>query len=331
LNHKLARAALRFARVPQKKKRGIIHVRMEAETQIAPKVTALVVSHNNAAALRRCLQALEASRNRAALEILVVDNGSWDDSPKLEAEFPKATFMRIPRNFGKTKALNVGIRTAAGELLFFLSPEVEVAPDTVIALSAKLEATPEAVAVCPLLRFVDGEVATRTYPAPSPAALFAAWRSDSMPDPVLPAETVDSAAAWVNLDALIVSKYFIKGLNYFDERYGEYLADAELSYQIRRAGRKILILGETVAILHKSEPPALNSSAQALLSADFLSGIAAFAGKHQGFLSGLGYRVRAILFSLGSLLVFQNFGYRWKRFAAVAGARKVDGSQSEAV
>src|SRR5580704_3763809 len=88
----------------------------------APKVTALISSYNNAAALRRCIAALERSTSRDIMEIVVVDKGSQDESPRLDAEFPDATFLRLPRNFGNTKALNIGMRTGVGELVFFLSP-----------------------------------------------------------------------------------------------------------------------------------------------------------------------------------------------------------------
>ena len=305
---------------------------MEVEAKPAPKVTALIVSHNSAPALRECLQALQKSNNREQLEILVVDNGSWDDSPRLDTEFPGVTFLRIPRNFGKTKALNIGIRTATGELLFFLSPQVRVQPDTVDLLAAQLAPESEAVAVCPLLTGEDGAPVSRCFSFPSASGLFAAWRSDSQPaEAAVPAPGAAVPVAWINMDALMVSKYFVKGLNYFDERYGEYLADAELCFQVRRAGKKILLLGAVTAAFHEAEPLNLSDSARALLSADFLSGVAVFAAKHGGFFSGALYRIRAILSALLSVLSFREFGYQWRRFLAVASMRKVDGSQSEVI
>lgn len=302
---------------------------MEAEAQGTPKVTALIVSHNNAGALRQCLAALEKSNTRESMEILVVDNGSIDDSPRLDSEFPAVTFLRIPRNFGRTKALNIGIRTAVGELLFFLSPLVLVQPETIGMLVSRLESEEGAVAVCPTLRDAAGVSVSKTYPLPSPQALFSAWRSNREPESVSTASGDAAAVAWINLDALLVSKYFVKGLNYFDERYGEFLADAELCYQIRRAGKKIVLLGDVTATLQEGEPANLTDSARALLSADFLSGVAAFAGKHSGFAAGIGFRIRAILSALSSALSFRESGYNWKRFFAVVGMRKVDGSQSE--
>ena len=48
------------------------------------------------------------------LQIIVVDNGSRDGSASLDSEFPAAQFLRLPQNFGLTKALNIGIRASDG-------------------------------------------------------------------------------------------------------------------------------------------------------------------------------------------------------------------------
>jgi Predicted glycosyltransferases len=58
------------------------------ETQAAPLVTAVIVSRNSADELRRSLKALESSRNRESLEVVVVDNGSVDGSQSMDSEFP---------------------------------------------------------------------------------------------------------------------------------------------------------------------------------------------------------------------------------------------------
>lgn len=298
----------------------------------APLVSVLVISNNRAAALRRCLAALEASKERDRIEVLVVDTGSSDESPRLDAEFPNTTFLRLPKNFGRTKALNIGVRTAVGESLLFLTPEVEMAPDAIPALAACLEAEAGAVAVCPFVADPSGAAALRCYPFPTAPGLYAAWKRDAAIPPQeigAPAGTV--IVEWAALDALLARKYFIKGLNYFDERYGEFLADAELSYQIRRAGKKILVLGTARALRSDDAAPPPDAAARALLSADLVSGVATFAAKHNGIAAGIGYRLRAMLSCLGALLSLRDPAYQWRRFAAVASFRKVDGSQTESV
>src|ERR1700690_2586449 len=127
-----------------------------------PKIAAIIITHNQAAELRRAVAALEKSEQREQLEILVVDCASDDSTAELADEFPGITMQRLPQNFGATKALNIATRTARAEFLFLLSPDVEVAPDTVALLTEKLDDRPDVTGVCPLLIQADGKPVART-------------------------------------------------------------------------------------------------------------------------------------------------------------------------
>jgi GT2 family glycosyltransferase len=276
-----------------------------------PLVTVLVYSYNNATALRRCLAALEQSTGRSKMEILVVDKGSQDESPTLDAEFTNTTFLRLPRNFGNTKALNIAMRTGVGELVFFLNPDIEVAPDTISKLVEHLEADTDAVAVCPLIVNEKGTPVPQVYRLPSPqTGTELAVLLNPQNDPI----TVEYAT----FQAMLARKYFIRGINYFDERYGEFGADAELSFQVKRAGRTIKVL-PWIQVMRTGSPARPSSSAENLLVADRIHGIAVYLGKHHGFFSGLTFRISEIIKALLS--------FRLGLFASLITDSKIDGSQ----
>jgi GT2 family glycosyltransferase len=284
----------------------------EVEAAPAIKVTALVFSYDSAPALRRCLAALEGSNDRASVEILVVDCGSHDESAQLDSEFSNVTMLRLPRYFGRTKALNIGTRTAAGDYLFFLTPEVEVLPTTIPSLVAHLDAEPETVAVCPLLLDTENRPADQFYRLPTPATGLE-----------LAPVTVDKTAEvfpveYATFQAFLVRKFFLKGLNYLDERYGDSWADAELCYQIRRVSRKTSVLPHVTALYTPNSPYA--ESARTILAADRVHGGAVYFGKHYGFTAGLLFRLKEILGAL--------FTFRLGLFGALISGAKIDGSQS---
>jgi GT2 family glycosyltransferase len=286
---------------------------LEVQPAPPPKVTALIFSYDSAPALRRCLAALEGSNDRALIEILVVDCGSHDESPQLDSEFEGVTILRLPRYFGRTKALNIATRTAAGEHLFLLSPEVEVLPTTIPALLARLESDSEAAAVCPLLLDTESRSHAQFFGLPQPSTGLE-----------LTPVSVDKAAQAVPVDyatfeAFLVRKYFFKGINYLDERYGEFWSDAELCYQIRRAGRKILVLPQVTALYTPHSP--YSESSKTILEADRTHGLAVYFSKHYGFLTGLLFRIKSILKALLTL--------RLSLFVALISGTKIDGSQSE--
>jgi GT2 family glycosyltransferase len=300
-----------------RKAQPIIEPEAEPQPQLeeqppTPKVTALIFSYDSAPALRRCLAALEASNDRASIEILVVDCGSHDESPQLDSEFSEVTILRLPRYFGRTKALNIGTRTATGENLLYLSPEVEVLPTTVPALLARLESDAEAVAVAPLLLDTEARQAAQFYRLPTPKTGM----------DLTPMEIDKSAEAvpveYAPFQALMVRKYFVKGLNYLDEHYGEFWSDVELCFQIRRASRKILVLPQVTALYTASSP--YSPSAETIMAADRVHGAAMYFAKRHGFMTGLFFRIKAMLKALVTLQL--------PLFAALVSWSKIDGSQS---
>jgi len=285
---------------------------LQEEQPPPPKVTALIFSYDSAPALRRCLAALEGSNDRASIEILVVDCGSHDESPQLDSEFPEITILRLPRYFGRTRSLNIGTRTAAGEHLFLLTPEVEVLPTTVPALLARLESDSEAVAVAPLLVDTEARPAAQFFrlPTPETGAELVPIQIDKAAQAV--------AVEYATFQALLVRKYFVKGINYLDERYGEFWADAELCYQIRRASRKTLAMPQVTALFTPGSP--YSSAADTILAADRIHGAAVYFVKHYGFMAGLLFRVKSALKAL--------FSMKLGLFGALLSGSKIDGSQA---
>jgi GT2 family glycosyltransferase len=124
---------------------------------------------------------------------------------------------------------------------------------------------------------------------------------------------------YATFEAFFVRKYFVKGINYLDERYGEFWSDAELCYQIRRASRKILALPQVTALYTPNSP--YSESSKNILDADRVHGLAVYYGKHYGFLTGLLFRIKSALKAL--------FTLRLSLFVALLSGTKIDGSQSE--
>ena len=268
---------------------------------------------NQAPALRRAVAALERSQDRDRLEILIVDCGSQDESARIDAEFPAVSLLRLPHHLGATKAMNIGTRTAKAELILFLSPDVEVLPDTVSRLAAKLESETDAAAACPLLVDSAGEPVSGIFKIPTRETLFAA----ELPPVNLDLTQESIPVEYPGLDALLVRRQFLRGMNFFDERFGHYWADADLAMKIRQSGKKIRLHPGIRAIHHPGADPL---AGDALAEADRTLGAAAFLGKYQGFSAGFGFRLSAILKTLAH--------FEFHRVSMLVGGQKLDGSQA---
>jgi hypothetical protein len=280
----------------------------EAEaTPVAVRITALVIAHNRPASLRKCLRALEQSQGREQLEILVVDNGSTGGSAELKSEFPDVRFIPLPRNFGLTKALNIGVRSSAGEFIFLLHDDIEVSPETPAGLAAILEAQSEVGAVCPRLAAPDGSNAPQVTKLPVPGDHAVEWRAAG---PWPEAHAVEYARG----AAIMVRSFFLRAMRQLDERYGQFGSDAELCRQVQRSAKQVLLVGSLSAIDHGTP------QSSAMRRADFELGLAAYLGKHYGFAVGMKARAGAMLRALGSVSLLR---YVWS-------GQKIDGTQKGA-
>lgn len=120
-----------------------------------PEVTAIVVSYNAAAGLRRCLTALSASRG-VRLRTIVVDNASREDNLELvRREFAPIELIANHDNRGFAAAANQGIERARGNVVL-INPDLEVEPETLITLQKKLDHYPRVGVVGPKLGYPDG-------------------------------------------------------------------------------------------------------------------------------------------------------------------------------
>jgi GT2 family glycosyltransferase len=246
---------------------------------------------------------IDALSGNPANEVIVVDNGSTDGSAQWDAEFPKVQFVRLPKNFGLTKAMNIGWRAADAAYVFFLHDDAAVEPSTIVRLADLLDANPDAAAVCPLL--VDGE----GRPAPQLGSLppDGNWR------PAEPAGDDPMVVRYPRGAALMMRVFLIKAIRQIDEHYGQFGGDADLAAQILKASRKILLAPAARA---RHEGSAGYSSAE---RADFLLSRAVFLEKYSGFGRGLQARMAAIF---GPLLAF-----RLGELRSTLAGQKIDGTQ----
>ena len=87
--------------------------------QMTPLVTAVVTTYNQGPYIGAALGSVLAQTHRP-LEIIVVDDGSTDDTPERVDRFrDRVVYLRQP-NQGVAAARNTGVRQATGELIAFL-------------------------------------------------------------------------------------------------------------------------------------------------------------------------------------------------------------------
>lgn len=113
----------------------------EADPSAAPPLTVIIPAYNEGAMVERAVESAATARYpRERLEIIVVDDGSTDDTwrhiERAARRFPGlVTPVRFERNRGKRAALAEGFRRGRGELFVTIDSDSVIEPQTLLALA----------------------------------------------------------------------------------------------------------------------------------------------------------------------------------------------------
>jgi len=127
----------------------------------APRVSVLMPTHNQASFLPRALASLFA-QTFADWELIIVDDGSWDETVAVVATHRKDPRIRVVRNAqnrGLGHALNIALGLARGELIAYLPSDDHYYPTHLATLVALLDAQSDAMLAYSGVRFLLGQPA----------------------------------------------------------------------------------------------------------------------------------------------------------------------------
>jgi len=94
----------------------------------SPSVSVVIVNYNGAPLLDACLDSIQR-QDYHPLELIVVDNGSVDESVQLvRSKFPDVRLLAQDHNLGFAEGNNVGVRAAQGTYVVLLNNDTEVTP-----------------------------------------------------------------------------------------------------------------------------------------------------------------------------------------------------------
>jgi len=96
------------------------------------KISIIIPAKNEAAALRSLLPELRNRHPKA--EIIVVNDGSTDDTAQLSDEIPGVNVLNLPYNLGNGGAVKSGARAATGDIFIFMDADGQHQPKDVDVL-----------------------------------------------------------------------------------------------------------------------------------------------------------------------------------------------------
>ncbi len=216
-----------------------------------PGTYVVVPNWNGAAHLGPCIRSL-AAQDDADLVIVVVDNGSTDNSVAVlealavEIAPVRLTVLRNDVNLGFAGGVNRGIRhaLAAGATAVALFNNDAVADTRWLAtLVAGLESDPDVAIVTGRLLMGDGQTVDSTGDFYSVWGLAFPRDRDQPSDPVRESGEVFAASGGASLYRAAL----FADIGLFDEEFFAYFEDVDLSFRARLAGHRVRYCADAVA------------------------------------------------------------------------------------
>lgn len=211
-----------------------------------PGVCCVVVNWNGWEDTRDCLASLR-QQEYGNLEIVVVDNGSTDDSVEcIRSEFPEARLIETGKNLGFPTGCNVGLRVAlagASEFVWLLNNDTICPPDTLRKLVQRAMASPEA-----------GLVGTVLFYAHDPTKVQA-WGGGRI-KPWIAYVTHFHAPAefgrncYTTFASVLARRAMFEEVGLLYEGFFMYCDDSDLCLRMQKTRWKI-VMAEDTAVLHK--------------------------------------------------------------------------------
>ena len=188
-------------------------------------VGVIVPVHNGQETIQRCLSAVLRSDRRVD-RVIVVDDGSSDDSGQLARELGVDVIRTADRPMGPAYARNVAARQIDTDLIVFVDSDVVVHPEAVGQLIEPLESDPQITAT--FGSYDDNPDCTRV------AARYANLRHHCAHQ----ASAGEAETFWAGLGAIRRDTLLLVGG--FDESFRPpSIEDVELGVRLRQAGHQI--------------------------------------------------------------------------------------------
>jgi len=120
-------------------------------------VSVILLTRNTCQQTREAIESVFSSADALKKEILVVDNGSSDETPAvLPGAFPHIRYLRQQQNLGFARGVNLASREAKGEFLLLLNSDARVSPDALALAVNWMRANPSCGVAGAQLYFADG-------------------------------------------------------------------------------------------------------------------------------------------------------------------------------
>jgi len=226
-------------------------------------VSIIFVNYKTPEMTVRAIRAAEDSAAGLTHEILVVDNGSGDDSAAIiRAACPGVTLIESKENLGFSGGNNLALREAEGRYLLLLNTDIVVHDDAIAKSATYMDGHPDAGVLGVQVLLPDGRLdhaCHRGFPTPRASFYYFSGIARRHPDDPrytgytlshLPQDTTHAVDTVMGA-YMMIRRETMDLIGVLDEDYFMYSEDVDYCYRAKEAGWEIVYYHEAAATHYK--------------------------------------------------------------------------------
>jgi GT2 family glycosyltransferase len=205
----------------------------------APSVSAIVPNYRRPALLVRCLESLRDCCEITPTQVVVVDDGSNDESCDLVSKyFPQFLLVSLEKNRGYPAAINAGLRASSGDWILTLNNDAVIESDALRILLEVANSSEEIGSLAAQQRFLS-------HPQIISSAGVTVDRRGQASDRLIGHSIADSEHEPIEVfgacgAAALYRRSMLDELGGFDERFIFGLEDVDVSWRGQMRGWRCL-------------------------------------------------------------------------------------------
>lgn len=200
----------------------------------------IIVTWNTSKITQKCIETINKFLKN--VEIIVVDNGSTDDTVAAISKIKNVKIIKNKSNLGFSKANNIGLQHATSKYIVFMNSDIELIDDSFNQIFSYLQIHPEIGIIGP--KFLNPDLSPQASVFPKQSALNAFkefWLNIPNSYSKYIPDTKQPTSVWaISGGCIIVKKDFFVSIGAWNEKYFFYFEDMDLCRTVHKKNKTVV-------------------------------------------------------------------------------------------